>query len=640
MDANNCGPGTRRLPDAARSRAAPRARRVTGVLFPLLLATHGVATLASAPPVAASEAAVDQRTAAAAATTVPLTTETERCPPEQRKGPNRRLSEEPRFEPTACDPTRLPAPSAAPTPGTIPLPDRWRIAAALAGPANRLDPYHGNNPLKGDRPVSGDDGFFNLTAVSDTLLEPRRFPVPVGGPATRAPGQLDAFGDGEQSIAVQTLLAEFVFYRGNTVFQPPDYEFRFTPVFAFARVDTAERGLVNANPALGESRTETLLGIQALFIDKHLRNVSDHYDFDSLRVGVQPLTSDFRGFLLNDSPLGIRMFGTRASNRLQYNVGWFRRFDKNATTGLNDLAQRGLAALRHEDLLLANVYLQDWPRLGFTSQAIVLHDVNREGSRVQFDDNGVIQRPASLGEARGRNHRVTYLGLNGDGHFGRYNLTTSAYAVLGKQTHGTFTRSAQDVRAAFAAAELSRDFSWLRLRGSLLLASADDDPFDGDAQGYDAIFENPLFAGADTSFWIRQPVPLIGGGRVALSGRNGVLNSLRSSKEYGQSNFANPGTALLGLGADVDVTPQLRLSVNLNELAFVDTTVLEVARAQAGIPRRIGLDASIAATWRPFATQNVVVRASFATLLPGAGYRALYGEERAYSALANLIMQY
>ncbi len=90
-----------------------------------------------------------------------------------------------------------------------------------------------------------------------------------------------------------------------------------------------------------------------------------------------------------------------------------------------------------------------------------------------------------------------------------------------------------DIGALFAAAELSMDFDWIRPRLSLLYGSGDDDPFDDASTGFDAIFENPQFAGADTSYWIRQAVPLIGGGRVALSSRNGVLASLRSSKEEG-----------------------------------------------------------------------------------------------------------
>ena len=575
-------------------------------------------------------------------TVTPVPNASERCPPEAAVDPDRRSPtiESGLYEPTPCDPQRLPPPLPATTPLSVPVPDRWRIVSALGYPENLLDPYHGNNWLKGDRPVFGEHWFVSFTGVSDTLIEPRRFAVPVGVPVTARPGSLDPFGEGEQWIAAQTLLAEFVLYEGDTVFKPPEYEFRFIPVFNFARVQTRERGLVKANPDFATSRAEAVLGIQALFVDRHLRDVSEHYDFDSLRVGVQPFTADFRGFLFNDSPLGVRLFGTRANNRFQYNLGWFRRFDKDATSGLNDLAQRGLAALRDDDLIVANFYAQDWPRPAFTTQATIAHNVNREGARVQYDDHGVIQRPASLGLEQGRNYRVTYLGLSGDGHFGRTNLTASAYFAFGSEDAGVFTRLRQDIRAGFLAAEVSRDFSWIRLRGSLLYASADADPFDDRSTGFDAVSENPLFAGADTSFWIRQPVPLIGGGRVALSSRNGVLNSLRASKEYGQSNFTNPGTTLLGVGADVDLTPQLRVSANINELGFVDTTVLEVARAQAGIDRRIGLDLSIAAIWRPFATQNVVARLSAAALLPGAGYKALYGDQIAYSVLGNLVLQY
>ena len=177
-------------------------------------------------------------------------------------------------------------------------------------------------------------------------------------------------------------------------------------------------------------------------------------------------------------------------------------------------------------------------------------------------------------------------------------------------------------------------------RASLAWGSADSDPFDGRGEGFDAIFENPLFAGADTSFWIREPVPLIGGGHVTLSGRNGLLNSLRSSKEFGQSNFANPGLKLIGVGADFDLTPTLRVSTNVNWLQFVDTETLRVARAQGDIDKDIGLDASIAVIWRPLAIQNVVGRLSVATLVPGEGYRDLFEDDMAYAVLGNLVLTY
>ena len=196
------------------------------------------------------------------------------------------------------------------------------------------------------------------------------------------------------------------------------------------------------------------------------------------------------------------------------------------------------------------------------------------------------------------------------------------------------------MRAAFAAAELSVDFSWIRARLSALWASGDPDPFDDEANGFDAIFENPIFAGADTSFFIRQAVPLIGGGGVALSARNGVLNSLRSSKEHGQSNFANPGTVLLGLGTDLDLTPTTRLSFNVNQLWFEDTATLEVARNQGGIARNIGTDISAALIYRPWMSQNIVLRLSGAVLATDSGFEDLFDVRDPYSVLFNLLLTY
>ena len=184
------------------------------------------------------------------------------------------------------------------------------------------------------------------------------------------------------------------------------------------------------------------------------------------------------------------------------------------------------------------------------------------------------------------------------------------------------------------------DFSWIRARLSALWASGDPDPFDDEANGFDAIFENPVFAGADTSFFIRQAVPLIGGGGVALSARNGVLNSLRSSKEHGQSNFANPGTVLLGLGTDLDLTPTTRLSFNVNQLWFEDTATLEVARNQGGIARNIGTDLSAALIYRPWMSQNIVLRLSGAMLATDSGFEDLFDVRDPYSVLFNLLLTY
>jgi hypothetical protein len=371
----------------------------------------------------------------------------------------------------------------------------------------------------------------------------------------------------------------------------------------------------------------------------HLRNVSARYDFDSVRVGIQPFTSDFRGFLFQDVPFGVRLFGTRDNNRWQYNLAWFRRLEKDTNSGLNDVGARP----RRDDIFVANAYRQDFPVLGFTSQATAVLNVNREGSGPFYNANGFLERPAVLGDERPHDYRVAYLGYSGDGHFGRWNLTATLYAALGRDERHPLAQRAQSIRAGMAAAELSRDFSWVRLRLNALLQSGDKDPFDGRATGFDAILENPQFAGADTSFWIRQAVPLAGGGGVSLSGRNGVLASLRSSKDQGQSNFVNPGLMLLGAGADVDVTPQVRVTGNLSYLRFQDTTVLGVLRNQAPPSREIGWDVSAAVQWRPFMSQNIVLNVSAAMLLPGKGLKQLYDEGQRgpqYSMLANLLLTF
>ena len=528
----------------------------------------------------------------------------------------------------------VPRPSTEHFVAAVPIPDRWRIVDALGYEDNWWDPYN-QNTIKGDKPIH-DDWFFNITAISDTVYEFRDVPTPVGGQTTDATGSLDVLGNVQQGFWNQNTAIEFVYYKGDTVFRPPDWEYRFIPVFNYNAVRLGETLGTNANPEVGRLREDNHVGIQTLFVDRHLRNVSDRYDFDSVRVGIQPFSSDFRGFLFQDVPFGVRLFGNRDNNKYQYNLAWFRRLEKDTNSGLNDLSE----SWRDDDVFVANLYLQDKPSLGFFSQFSLIYNRNRENDKPFYDTNQFIQRPASLGQERLREYDVYYLGYSGDGHFGRLNLTTSLYLALGEEKDSVFTNSTSDIEAYFIAAEPSIDFDWIRVRGSLLYGSGDGDPFDGKSQGFDAIFENPQFAGADTSYWIRQGAPLIGGGRVALSQRHGILNSLRSSKEHGQSNFTNPGVMLAGLGADLDILPELRLSLNANYLAFADTSVLEVARAQADIDRHLGYDLSASLTYRPFMTQNIVVRLSYAQLLSGNGYQQLFGKDDPVSVLLNAVLTF
>ncbi|MFM9898284.1 hypothetical protein [Sphingorhabdus sp.] len=545
---------------------------------------------------------------------------------------------------------RPPPPEAFPT-DEFPIPDRWRLIQSLGLVKERwFDPYH-QNTYKGDRPISrakvpwlpikGDDWFFVASAVSDTVVEVRTFPIPVGVQTTERPGNLDVFGKDGSEVYSQTFILGAALIKGLTAFKPPEIEYRVALAFNANYVNVPEKRVLFVQPSKPSHRLDHFLGVQELFVDYHVRNTSDRYDFESIRVGIQPFQSDFRGFLFNDQQLGIRYFGNRDNNRFQYNLAAFWRLEKDTNSGLNSVVQRP----RNDWVFVGNLYRQDMPFPGLTSQITAVYNMNREKNRVEIDDNGFPVRPALLGNLRGRNYDVVYLGYNADGRIGRVNLTASIYGAFGTDSQNFFTGKKSEIRAGFAAAEASYDLNWMRFRLSGLYASGDKDPFDNKETGFDAIFENPVFAGADTSYWIRQTIPFAGGGRViSVNGRNGVLNSLRSSKEQGQSNFNNPGTMLLGAGADFDLTPTVRLSANANHLWFNNTSNLKVLRAEGSIPKEIGFDLSAAAIWRPKATQNIVFRLSAATLLPGKGFKDLFTNRprnsQYCSLLANVILTY
>jgi len=564
---------------------------------------------------------------------------------------------------------RPPPPEAFPgMENQLPVPDRWRLIESLGVVKERwFDPYH-QNTYKGDRPIcipteeeqelraragevrcktpkflglKGDDWFFVVNAISDTVFEPRTFPIPVGVQTTSRPGSLDVFGKNRSFVAAQTFIVGAALIKGSTAFKPPDIEYRVTLAYQANYVDVPERRVLDVRPSKKSHRFDHFIGVQELFVDKHLGNDSDRFDFHSIRVGIQPFQSDFRGFLFQDSQLGVRFFGNRDNNRFQYNLAAFWRLEKDTNSGLNDITQTP----RDDFVFTGNLYRQDFPFVGLTSQVSVTYNMNREKNDVQIDHNGFPVRPALLGDLRGREYDVVYLGYSADGRIGRINLTASFYAALGEDRNSFFTSKPAKIRAGFGAVELSYDHDWMRFRLSGLYATGDRDPYNNTEGGFDAIFENPIFGGADTSYWIRQTIPFAGGGRViAISGRNGILNSLRSSKEEGQSNFNNPGTIFVGVGGDFDLSPEVRVSTNFNHLWFADTSSLQVLRSEGTIPKDIGFDLSVAGIWRPKATQNIVGRLSAAVLLPGKGFKDLFdnkeGDDAYLSILANVIVSF
>jgi hypothetical protein len=515
-----------------------------------------------------------------------------------------------------CDANRLPRVSSEEMPSPVAVPDRWRLVDALGYRIDWLDSYRGNNPLKGDWPVFGGNDFLNLSAVSGTLLEERRI-------ASGAAGVPDAEGPRSATMSElffnQSVSLDAVLYRGDTVFRPPDWQWRLTTVLSESGVRA------------GATADATTASVQALSFEKHLRDVSVHDDFDSARIGIQPLTSDFRGFLLSDQPLAVRLFGTRDDNVFQYNVALLRSLRKNSVN-LNDLG----AGLPHNEAVLANVYWQDFPRIGITSVFVAAYDHNREPGVQELLDPAAT---ANLPAVRARHdYDVAYLGYGIDGHQGWLNVTAVSYGMLGREAQGTFDDASERLQAWFAAAELSVDEDFRRWRLSLLHATGDANPHDRIATGFDGLTANPVFAGTDSSFFIHQQLALAGGA-FDLKLRNGLLPTLNPTMSGGQDNFSNPGLDLIGLGLDWDIAPKWRVSFDANEIWFDQTGVL-AGLMMRPVPRDFGAEFAANAFWRPFANQNLILRISNAVLMPGAGYRALYDGGTPYSSFVFLTLSY
>jgi hypothetical protein len=433
-------------------------------------------------------------------------------------------------------------------------PDRWRIqfpeydrygdrgARGRDIPFKRgrwWDPYN-QNVLKGDYPIRGEKLFMILTAVTSTGVEQRRAPTPSGVNSVN-PGSAEFFGRPEQFAAGETLQFSFELFHGDTTFKPRDWAIKFSPTFSVPNyLDARENGIVNIDVRRGTNRTDWHASLEEAFGEVKLFDVNANYDFVSVRAGIQPFVSDFRGFIFSDNNLGARVFGAADNNRVQFNAAYFSMLEKDTNSGLNRFDTR------HQNVYVANIFRQDFIRKGYTIQGSFHYNDDRRS--VEFDRNGFLVRPAPIGDVRPHAVKVSYVGFSGDGHLGRLNLSHSYYFAFGHDEHNPIAGRRVDVRSNFAAAELSIDKDYLRFKGSFLWAQGDANPTDDRASGFDAIFDDPNFAGGQFSFWVRNGIRLTQTG-VGLVQPNSLLPNLRSSKTQGQANFVNPGIFLYNGGA-------------------------------------------------------------------------------------------
>ncbi|HBF12551.1 MAG TPA: hypothetical protein DDW49_04045 [Deltaproteobacteria bacterium] len=530
---------------------------------------------------------------------------------------------------------RVPAPppkriDPSPVKGEV-LKNRWDIKPPpheLNVKGKTIDPYN-QNKLKGDTPIIGQDVFFIFTAQSETLFEHRKLPIPSAASAAGA-GRFSFFGNGNLTSINQNFRFTLELYKGNTAFEPRKWEVRVTPVFNINRLQARERGVINANVARGTVRNEFDFALQEALAEYHLGNVSDRFDFISLRGGIQPFTSDLRGFVFTDTNLGGRLFGNFGNNKYQWNAAFFDLLEKNTNSELNMLDRR------RQEVLVVNLFKQDFFDLpGWTNQFSIVW--NHDQATKHFDQNGVLTRPDPVGAAKKHDLDAVYFGWTSDGHIGRFNVAHAFYFVTGRDQNNPIASRDLDIFAQMAALELSYDRDWYRLKTSFFFATGDDEPRDDTGKGFDAVVDFPKFAGGENSFFHRQNIRLNG---INLTQRNSFLTNLRSSKTEGQSNFVNPGLFLANVGTDIEVIPQLKALVNANYLYFLETAPLELFLNQANIRNEIGWDMSLGLQYRPFLNNNVILNLNGAYFLPGAGFRDILTSQDLYQVFSNLVLTY
>ena len=524
--------------------------------------------------------------------------------------------------------------------------DRWRIGfpeydrygdKAARGrdiPFKRgrwWDPYN-QSVLKGDYPIHGNKLFLILSGVSTTTVEQRRAPTP-SDVSSDEPISGEFFGQPEQFAASETVQLSFELFHGDSTFKPRDWAIKISPTFSIPNyVNARENGVINIDVRRGTNRTDSQISLEEAFAEVKLADLSPNYDFISVRAGIQPFNSDFRGFLFRDTNLGVRAFGNFGKNRNQWNAAYFDQLEKETNSELNLLERR------NQRVFIANFYRQDFLTLGYTISPSV-HANFDDGEEFFFDANGFLARPSPIGLIRPHKVHAYYAGLGGDGHWGRLNVTHQFYQAFGTDDFNGVSGQPLDINAQFAAVEFSIDKDWYRPRISFVYASGDADPDDDTAKGFDAISDNPNIAGGPFSFWQRQGLRLPQTA-VGLDGRASVLPALRSSKSEGQASFVNPGVLMLNAGVDAELTTKLKLITNINLLRFHRTETLQRLLFQGDIDKAIGIDVGGGFQYRPALNDNMVITAGVSALVPGTGFKQIFADKVLYSPFLVLTLMY
>ncbi len=450
-------------------------------------------------------------------------------------------------------------------------------------PGRWFDPFN-QNVLKGDYPIIGQHTFLDITAVANLDFEGRQIPTQTSPfESTERPFSGNFFGRPNSFFTLDFFSLSFDLFHGDAAFKPVDWRIKLVPTLGVSNFSFSELAQTSPNVLQGPREPANSGRFRRRSSRCKLADLSPDYDFVSIRAGNQPFINDFRGFLFADINRGVRLFGTRISNRDQFNLVYFRQWEKDTNSELNTFNDRrpepDLRQLLPPGLPLSRLHGPGQPELR-----------QRPGvAQVRQEPVPGPSRPGRQLPAARRSTSV-YLGWAGDGHWGRYNLTHQFYWAFGRDSLNPLANRPQTINAQMAAIEGSYDRDWVRFRLSFFWASGDGN-INNIAR--DRLRHDPRRA--RTSPAARSASGT--GSRSRSSGVNlvqrlSLVPDLRSSKIQGQANFVNPGLILPTFGMDFDLTPKLQADHQLQP-----ALVRQDQRARSSSSSRGTSTGSSASTW-------------------------------------------
>ena len=305
-------------------------------------------------------------------------------------------------------------------------------------------------------PIIGQHTFLDVTA-GPSRFEFRQIPTATTPfESTARPGQ-NFFGRPNSIFTHDFFLSAFDLFHGDAAFKPVDWRIKLTPIFNVNNLLVQELAIVSPNVSR-DGREPASSGRSRRRSSRRSWPTSGPTTTSS-RSGSAPSrsTSDFRGFLFDDINRGGPALRHANANRDQFNLVYFRQWEKDTNSGLNTFNDRG----QNSSSPTTTARTSSFP--GYTAGSL---NYDNDPASFKFDKNRFLVRPDPVGRVPAAHSRRGLPRLGGDGHIGRFNITHQFYWALGYDSLNPLANQAADDQRPDGRIERSYDRDWVRFRAS------------------------------------------------------------------------------------------------------------------------------------------------------------------------------